>query len=698
MPFSVDTPVQYIKGVGPKVAALLKTKGITTVRDLLECYPRAYEDRRAARSISSLKEGDYVGLKATVLKVSAIPLGRTGRKIYDIAVKDNSGLIHCKFFRTPYKGYFDKFKPGTQLRVVGKVTNYRNQLEFHHPELQEIEAETESLDDQLIPIYSETEGLTTKKLQTIIATAIESLELRRHDFPELEVIPASIQKALNLPSLSQAIVQLHFPQREKNWADAYLNRQTPAHLRVIFEEFFLLEMVLASRKKGLQQLKASAIAISQDIYKKLFKSLPFELTQAQKKALQEIDADMSCNRPMQRLVQGDVGSGKTIVALAAAAQVIQSGGQVALMAPTEILAQQHFKNAQKFLKVLSIDVEFLSGQLTTAEHRRACERMISGEAQLVVGTHALIQEGVEFKNLNLVIVDEQHRFGVEQRSSLKSKGLAPHFLLMTATPIPRSLAMTIYGDLDTSIINELPAGRKPIVTRVTFQSKRQQVLEFIREQLKKGRQAYVIFPLVEESEKIDLKSAITEFERLKTDFPEFRVGLLHGRMKGDEKDQMMIDFKEHRLDILVSTTVVEVGVDVPNANIIWIEHSERFGLSQLHQLRGRVGRGEHSSYCILMMGHAISNEAMERVRFLETTNDGFKISEFDLELRGPGEFLGVRQSGLPGFKMANLIKDLPLLERARAVATELVQKDPQLQKAENQSLKQEVLKRQLNLS
>lgn len=697
MAISVDTQVQYIKGVGPKLASVLKVKGISTIRDLLQSYPRAYEDRRAARSIASLKVGDYVGLVAQVVKVSAIPLGRSGRKIYDIAVKDSSGLIHCKFFRTPFKGYFEKFKPGSEVRIVGKVIIYRNQLEFHHPELAEIRVDEDDVNnDELIPIYSETEGLTSKKFQAMIRAAIEGLELHKRDLPELEVIPQWILDRMNLPSMSKSIVDLHFPQA--GYADKYLERQTLSHQRIIFEEFFMLEMILASRKQGVQHSQAMKIKIQENIESQLLANLSFQLTGAQKKVLQEIYKDIATDRPMQRMVQGDVGSGKTIVALMAAAQVISNGGQVALMAPTEILAQQHFKNAEKYLSPLGIRTEMLIGQLKSAERQRVLPLLKSGEAQLVIGTHALIQEGVDFKNLSLVIVDEQHRFGVEQRGILKAKGTAPHFLLMTATPIPRSLAMTIYGDLDTSIINEMPAGRIPIVTRVTYQSKRPQVIGFVREQLQKGRQAYIIYPLVEESEKIDLKSATTEFERLKLEFAEFKVGLLHGKMKGEEKDQVMADFKNKKLDVLVSTTVIEVGVDVSNANIMWIEHSERFGLSQLHQLRGRVGRGEYKSYCILMMGHAVSEEARERVSFLESTTDGFKISEFDLELRGPGEFLGVRQSGMPGFKMANLVKDLPMLEQARAAAFELLEKDPLLKRKDHLSLKEQVIFHQTQLS
>jgi len=692
MALSVDTPVQYVKGVGPKLAAILNRKGIATIGDLLQFYPRAYEDRRAARNISSLRPGDYVGLRAEVARVSQIPMGRTGRRIYDVKIKDASGSINCKFFRVPYKGYFDKLKPGTMVRVMGRVITYRNNLEFHHPELHEWN-ENESEKDELLPIYVETEGISSKKFQSFMKSAFEGLGWPA-PIDGLEKIPEWMRKKYDLAPYAESLYRLHFPQAGEG--QKFLERQTPYHRRIIFEEFFMLEMILASRKKGLQSFEAPAIKIDDKLEQTFIKTLPFQLTGAQTKVIADIKRDIALSRPMNRLVQGDVGSGKTMVALIASLHAMQAGFQVALMAPTEILSQQHAANIAKYLGALekatgnTFNVELLSGQLKGAEKKEVLARLKSGECNIVVGTHALIQEGVDFKDLGLVIVDEQHRFGVEQRSVLRRKGRSPHFLLMTATPIPRSLAMTVYGDLDVSAINELPAGRQEIVTRVTFQTKRAQVLGFIVDHLKKGRQAYVIFPLVEESEKIDLKSAITEYEKLKVELKDFRVGLLHGRMKAEEKDAVMNEFRKHNLDVLVSTTVIEVGVDVPNANIMWVEHSERFGLSQLHQLRGRVGRGEHKSYCILMMGWAVSPEAQERLRFMESTSDGFKISEFDLEIRGPGEFLGVRQSGMPGFKMANLVRDLPLLEEARAAAFELLERDPKLASRELQTLKSQI--------
>lgn len=678
---------------------VLRRKGIATIRDLMEFYPRTYEDRRAARNIASLKDGDFVGLKAQIVRVHQIPIGnpnsKSSRKIYDIVVRDSSGVIHCKFFRVPYKGYFDRFKPGTDVRVIGKVINYRNQIQFHHPEINEEGQDADT--DELIPVYSETEGLTSKKLRSIIKAAFDGFEFKLGQKEDpLEVLPLWLRQKYSLAPKGDSLYKMHFPDIQK--ASDFLERKTDAHRRIIFDEFFMLELILASRKKGLSEQKATPIELnnaSEEIFKK---SLPFELTTAQKNVLIEIKKDIQKQSPMNRLVQGDVGSGKTVVALIAALHAISSGQQVALMAPTEILAQQHFKTAQKLLGPLGIAVEMLTGSMKSAGKNSVLADIQNGKIQLVVGTHALIQETVQFHKLGLVIVDEQHRFGVEQRAVLRKKGESPHFLLMTATPIPRSLAMTVYGDLDISAINEMPKGRQPIVTRVTYQSKRTQVVGFVKEHLHKGRQAYIIFPLVEESEKIDLKSAITEFEKLKVDLQEYRVGLLHGRMKAEEKESVMRDFRDHKLDVLVSTTVIEVGVDVPNANIIWVEHAERFGLAQLHQLRGRVGRGEHKSFCILMMGYAKSPEAVERVSFLEKTNDGFKISEFDLEIRGPGEFLGVRQSGMPGFKLANLLRDIPILEQARSAALELFERDPKLKEHYHQDLKLQMTTQEAHLS
>lgn len=687
MSLYLDTPIQYLKGVGPKLGTLLRKKGIATLEDLFHTYPRTYEDRRAARTISSLQPNETVSIKAEVINVSSYNLGKSRKKIYDITVRDGSGLIHCKFFRVPYRGYFERFQPRMEVRVIGKVTHYRGKIEFHHPDIQEIK-ENEEIKDELVPIYSETEGLSTTRWRKIVHKATEFLQEGEINGVE-EKLPKWLLDKYALPDFQDTIINIHNPP--KGAGEDFLSYRSPYHHRVIFEEFFWLEMFLVAKKQGVQKDKAPSFAPSKTMAEKLRSSLPFELTGAQKNALVEIEKDLQKQHPMHRMVQGDVGSGKTLVALFSALQAIESGYQAALMVPTEILAQQHFFGAIKLLEPLGVRIGFLSGHLKAKEKREITEKIANGEFDLVVGTHALIQDSVSFKNLGLVIVDEQHRFGVEQRKKLKNKGESPHFLLMTATPIPRSLAMTVYGDLDVSIINEMPKGRQPIVTRATYQSKRAKVVGFVKDQIAKGRQAYIVFPLVEESEKMDLSNATEEFEKLKKEMPDFKIGLIHGKMKSDEKDKVMEKFRDKEFDILVATTVIEVGVDVPNANIIWIDHAERFGLSQLHQLRGRVGRGEHKSYCVLTMGYAVSEESKSRIQLMETTSDGFKIAEADLELRGPGEFMGSRQSGLPGFKMANLVRDLPILKQAREAAFEVMKRDPDLSKRENRFLKEEIL-------
>lgn len=686
MPLTSETPIQYLKGVGPKLGQILKAKGILTIGDLIQNFPRIYEDRRAAKSIKDLMPGETVCLRAQIHKVSSYNLGRSKRKIFDIAVRDSTGIIHCKFFRVPYKGFFESFQKDDQIKLIGKVLIFRNQKEFHHPDISKIN-DSDTIDDVIVPIYVETEGISSHKMSKLIRLAIELLK-KEQKFLLKDIVPPWVIEATQLPDLNESIEKLHIPNLELG--HELTQQKTPYHRRIIFEEFFLLELLLASRKKGLQSDLAKPI-LGKGIYvDKLLKSLPFELTQAQKRSFEEIKVDLAKSQPMHRLVQGDVGSGKTMVAFMSTCLAFESKSQVALMVPTEILAQQHYENAVKVLTPLGMKVALLTGSQKNSEKNEITKKLSAGELDFVVGTHALIQEGVNFKNLGLVIIDEQHRFGVEQRKVLKEKGNGPHFLVMTATPIPRSLAMTVYGDLDVSVIDELPKDRKPIVTRVTYQNKRPQVLKFVSDHIKQGRQAYIVFPLVEESEKIDLKSATIEFERLKKELPDFKLGLLHGRMKNEEKDEVMIKFRNKEIDILVATTVIEVGVDVPNANIMWIDHSERFGLSQLHQLRGRVGRGSEKSYCILMLGYAVSEESRERVAIMESTNDGFKIAEADLEIRGPGEFLGSKQSGLPGFKMANIVRDIDILKQARDMAFEIFRRDPNLNRKEHVLLKEKI--------
>ena len=684
MPISFETDIQYLKGVGPKLGALMSRNGIKTIKDLLENYPRAFEDRRAARNIASLKENELVSLKATVMSVSSYAMGRSSRKIYDVLIRDGSGQIRCKFFRTPYKGYFERFKTGTEVRIIGKVTNYRGKLEFHHPDIKDVVPDEENV-DQLLPIYVEIEGFSSVKMQKMIQSAY----LQIKDWPT-EILPPSLMQKNKLIPRKQALKEIHFPEIEN--AEGLTTLTSKAHERIIFEEFFWLELYLASKKMGLKNEKGVAVQNKDTMNLKLIESLPFALTGAQRKAFEEVKKDMQSGKPMNRLVQGDVGAGKTMVSFMAAIYAFESGYQTCMMAPTEILAEQHYNNAVKRLEPLGLKLGLLTGKTKTKERKELLEKLIAGEIHFLIGTHALIEDWVQFKNLALVIIDEQHRFGVAQRGYLKSKGQSPHFLVMTATPIPRTLAMTVYGDLDVSIIDEMPAGRSPIQTRVVTEAKRSNAMSFMAEQIEKGRQCYVVYPLVEESEKIDLKNATEEFEKLKHQFPKIRFGLLHGKMKPQEKDEIMTQFRNHEIDVLVSTTVIEVGVDVANANLMIIEHAERFGLSQLHQLRGRVGRGEYKSFCVMIMGYAVSEETRDRVTFMEKTNDGFKIAEYDLEIRGPGEFMGARQSGLPGFKIANLVRDFAILKQARDAAFELLASDPKLQKLENKLVREELLK------
>lgn len=684
MGLSLDSSIQFLKGVGPHLADLFERHGVYTIQDLLEFYPRTYEDRRAARNIASLKADELVSLKARLVKIQTINLGRTGRKMYDVTLSDSSGQVHCRYFRSPYRGYFERLKAGQEVRVVGKVSQSRGNLEFHHPDLKDVVPD-EAVEDVLLPVYVEIEGLSSYKIQKLIHLALSQVQNQIS-----ETLPLSLVESLGLLPRNLALTQIHEPLIDQ--AQAFFSQRSPAHQRLIFEEFFWLEVFLAARQSGFKKELGPKIIPTPQQLQEALEKLPFRLTSAQLRTVNKIRQDFASGHPMNRLVQGDVGSGKTIVAFLAAELVIKAGFQACLMAPTEILAEQHLRNAQKVYSQSKDKIALLTGRTKISERKVLMEKLKSGQIEFLIGTHALIEDPVVFNKLGLVIVDEQHRFGVEQRARLKSKGSSPHFLVMTATPIPRTLAMTVYGDLDVSVIDELPPGRTVIETRVTGARQKQQVLDFLREQISKGRQAYVIYPLVEASEKLDLKNATDEFEQLKAAFPDLSLDLLHGRMSSEAKEEVMERFRKGETQILVSTTVVEVGVDVANANIIVIEHAERFGLSQLHQLRGRVGRGSHKSFCILVLGVAVSHEARERTEFMEKTTDGFKIAEFDLQMRGPGEFLGTRQSGLDGFKLANLIRDVDLLQKSRAAAFKILETDPKLTHPENQGLRAALLK------
>ena len=577
------------------------------------------------------------------------------------------------------------------MKIVGRITFYRGRPEFHHPDVFPVQDNGDhkkdtQVEDDIAPVYSEVEPISQKKIIKIISHLLSVLGTGK-GLAVKDPLPEWIRKEKQFPDKMSAIKLLHQP--DKTYLDEYLKFKAPAQKRLIFEEFFYFQLYLFQKKAGIKKKQGKAFPVSRILSEKLKKQLSFSLTHAQEKALQEIAADLAKPEPMQRLVQGDVGCGKTVVAFLSACQVIDQGYQCAIMAPTEILADQHYKHAVNLFSPLGVKVEQLTGKTKASLRKAVIEQLKSGEASICVGTHALIQEGVEFKNLGLVVIDEQHRFGVHQRAWLLQKGVCPHFLVMTATPIPRSLAMTLYGNLDISIIDEMPKGRIPVVTKKVFPKNREKVLRFVEEKISEGRQAYIVYPLVEESEHMDLKNAVEEFEKCKKRFTQFRCGLLHGQMPAQEKHEVMSAFVKGDIHILVSTTVIEVGVDVANASIMVVEHAERFGLSQLHQLRGRVGRGTHQSYCILVLG-GFSEQAKERLSIMERTSSGFEIAEADLKIRGPGEFLGTRQSGLPEFKLANLVRDQSLLKEAKTKALQVLEKDPELEHAEHSLLRQTV--------
>ncbi len=681
-----ESRIQYLKGVGPRLAEVFAKKNIYTLHDLIHWYPRTYRDQRIVQHFSQLIPGSYVTMYGYVARKKVLKL--RGRKtMYEMIIKTKGGWIACKYFRLPYRGYFDGMEIDQKVKVMGQVSYYRNHPEFHHPDIYPFKKDDEDQTDALIPVYTELEKVSQNKIRKMIATAFSSLRQNK-EFLNSDPLPSWLRKENHLISKIVALERIHHPDQSQ--VEDYLQFRSPAQRRLIFEEFFFLQLYMGMKRAGLKKEQTYSIKPTSSLFEKLKKSLPFSLTAAQERVLKEIGRDLEKTQPMHRLIQGDVGCGKTIVALLSCCSVIENGLQSAIMAPTEILAEQHYKNALSLLKPLGINISLLTGKTRAREKRDILEKLVSGYTSLCIGTHALIQESVQFKKLGFVIIDEQHRFGVHQRGLLKEKGIHPHFLVMTATPIPRSLAMTLYGDLDVSVIDEMPKGRKPVVTKKTYPSNRDKVWKFLESQVQSGRQAYIVYPLVEESEHIDLKNAVEEYEKLKQRFSDFTLGLLHGRLSFFEKQEVMSAFLKGEVQILVSTTVIEVGVDVSNASMMIVEHADRFGLSQLHQLRGRVGRGKHKSYCVLMLSGGFSKEASSRLSIMEKTNDGFKIAEADLEIRGPGEFLGTRQAGLPEFKVASLVRDGLVLQQAKESALKLIRKDPHLSQPEHQLLRKKI--------
>ena len=694
----LSTPVQYIKGVGPKVADLLGRKGLETVEDMLYFLPRRYEDRRSIKKISSAQ----IGNRETVIgKVTDTRIQQYRRKrVFEAAIDDGSGRLTAKWFKGDYTYLRKIFKKGEVVILTGMIRGFLAGKDIVHPDF-EILGEENDQDNllhfkRIVPIYSETGSLHQKYIRRIMMEVVEN-----YSQYILSPIPEEICERQRLADINYSIRNVHFPDFDQD-IEAYNNISSAAHKRLVFDEFFFFELGMALKKKGYILEKGISFKTDGDLQKRFRRILQFRLTNAQDRVIEEIEADMAGKFPMNRLLQGDVGCGKTVVSVAAMITACENGYQAAIMAPTEILAEQHFSNIKEWAGLLGLSAVILTGSTKTPDRRNVCERIESGDVDIIIGTHALIQEGVEFKKLGFVVIDEQHRFGVVQRAALRQKGINPDVLVMTATPIPRSLAMTVYGDLDVSVIDEMPPGKKPIRTKVFYEKSRDKVYEIIRGELKKGNQAFIVYPLVEESENLDLKDATRMAGHLgKEIFPEYRVGLIHGRMKGIEKEEIMTGFSEGRIDILVSTTVIEVGIDIPKASLMVIEHAERFGLSQLHQLRGRVGRSDIPSYCILLSGYARSDTSKRRLRMMEQTDDGFRIAEEDLAIRGPGEFMGIRQSGLPDFRIANILRDGRILSEAKKEAFSVVDSDPFLERPEHTVLKEALFKRwegRLNLA
>ena len=688
----VFSQVQFVKGVGPRLGAVFTSRGIETVRDLLTFFPRAYEDRTQLKTVAELTEGVQASVAVRILSARKINM-RGGRSMLEARVTDDSGTLSLKWFHAP-RGMESRLIAGTPLIITGTPKLYLGRTEMVHPEISWGKtgdvAQSGDLDvGRVVPVYTELDGIPSRTFRKVLWEAIQKYGAL---FPE--DIPSPFLGRHSLPSAYESIREIHFPSKEDE-IPALVDFGTRWHARFIYEEFFKFEYFMLQRKLRMQRELARPIGLNggKKAAQDLESILPFKLTGGQKSAMAEILDDLAKDHPMNRLIQGDVGSGKTVVALLTAASALAEGAQAALMAPTEILAEQHLKNAEKLFGG-RIRSALLTGKTPESERKVILDRIKNGEPILLIGTHALLEDPVEFAELAVVLIDEQHRFGVEQRRTLRKKGKdrIPHALLLTATPIPRTLALTAYGDLSVTTIRELPPGRSPIRTEVVIGNQRVGTYELIRDQLKLGHQAYFIYPLIQDSEAegfTSLRSAMTEAEHLAHEvFPEFKVGLLHGQLKPDEKTEIMDRFKKSELHILVSTTVVEVGVDVPNATVMVIEHAERFGLSQLHQLRGRVGRGSAQSYCFLLSHPRLGEVTAERLKVLETSQDGFEIAEADLRIRGPGEFLGTRQSGSLPFKMANLVRDRDWLLKAREDVIELLKTDPHLEHSPHRPLRE----------
>lgn len=686
----LQTPVTAIKGVGKVMTERLARKNVRTVEDALFDLPLRYEDRSALLPIAQVQAGAHATVSGAVLNAQISPT-RRGRKVLTVLLGDDSGSILAKWFFYRGQAPDRRFQKGNRLIASGEVDSYRGRLELHHPEIEVLEEGEAPLlpEERIIPIYALTEGLNQRfyrYVQRQIARTYTSY------LPE--VLPEAVLKEFNFPMLAESLLRVHCPDKDTD-LKVLNEHRSPAQKRIIFEEFFFLALSVELRRRRTVQMPAApmpqigASSKRLALEKRLMEILPFRLTGAQQRVLEEIYRDMAQPFAMNRLLQGDVGSGKTIVALMAALRAIDNGFQVALMAPTEILAEQHHLGLRAYLEKLGLCATVLTSSVHKKQREAILSDVASGKLHMLFGTHALLEEDVAFRRLGLVVVDEQHRFGVLQRVALRKKGENPHALVMTATPIPRTLAMTVYGDLSLSILDEMPPGRTPIKTEVVRQRGREKLYRDVRNELQRGRQVFIVYPLIEESEALDLKNAIDMHEELSTRvFTEFKIALLHGRMKAEEKEAVMAALKSGEINLLVSTTVIEVGIDLPNATFMIVEHAERFGLSQLHQLRGRVGRGAHASRCVLMVEDRMTTEARQRLKIMVETADGFRIAEEDLRIRGPGEVLGTRQAGLPIFCYADLRRDAEILHDASRVARDILDRDANLEHPENARLRE----------
>ncbi len=669
--YGLDASVMRLQNVGPAHAKKLAKLGVHTVKDLIYLFPRRYDDYSQLKTISQLVYGEEVTLLLTVCEAKTRQT-RNGMNVTNVLLADPTGTIQATFFNQTFLQ--QQFKSGRRIVLSGRVDQDLGKLAFKHPEWEPF-SKALLHTARVVPVYPLTEGLTNRWLRRLIYGVVEFWA------PHLpDAIPEPIREQEHLVDLATALREIHFPSS--------LEKMQQARRRLAFEEFLSLQIgVLRQRATWLSQ-PGKPLWVERQVVDEFIAALPFKLTVAQKRTVDEILADIQRPQPMSRLLQGDVGAGKTVVAAVAMLAAVGSGVQAAVLAPTEILAEQHHNTLTNLMRGRA-RVELLTGSKKSREKEEIRAKLASGEIDIAVGTHALIQETVQFKELGLAVIDEQHRFGVEQRGMIRAKGYNPHILVMSATPIPRTLALTIYGDLDLSVIDEMPPGRQEIKTKWLEPRERERAYSFIRNQVQQGRQAFIICPLIEESEAIDTKAAVEEYERLSTSvYPDLHVGLIHGKLKASEKDQTMTAFREHQIDILVATSVVEVGIDVPNATVMLIEGADRFGLAQLHQFRGRVGRGTEQSYCLLLAEKSGATSD-DRLRVIESSQDGFRLAEEDLKLRGPGEFFGTRQSGLPDLKVAKL-SDVRYLEQARAAAQQLFERDPDLKLPEHQTLARQV--------